>query len=117
MSRHDHPPRTRTAGPFWLLRFAAVLLVLCGMAWGVSEHDAVMSSAVGVAPPADDAPRDATWIDLHRSDDERDVAMQAPSVPLADPRAVVFVVVAPTTIDRCGTGCSGPPTLRGPPAT
>jgi hypothetical protein len=117
MSNDDHPPRTPPAGPFWLPRFAAVLLVLCGMAWGVSEHDAVMSSAVGVAPPADDAPRDATSIDVQRSDDERDVAMHAPSAPLADSLAVASVVAAPATNDRCSSGCIGPPTLRGPPAT
>lgn len=118
MSTNDRPPPHRTSRLDGVLRLAAVLLVLCGLAWGASEHDAVVSSAVGVAPPADDAPRDTTWTDVQRSvDDDRELAAQVPAAPGAGSPAPDVAASAPVTTGGCGTGCHGPPTLRGPPGT
>lgn len=116
MSNDDHPPPHRPPGPSRLLRLGVALLVLLGVAWGISEHDAVISSAIGVAPPADDAPRDTTGVDVQRSGEDA----AATEAPVAAPVAAGSdraVTIAPLDTRLCRSGCTGPPTPRGPPGT
>jgi hypothetical protein len=96
-----------------LLRFAVVLLVLVGVSWGVTEHDTVISSTVGVAPPVDDAPRVTEWTEVGESADDADGT--ATVAPVASDPDVAAAPVVPSAVGGCGSECAGAPTLRGPP--
>jgi len=96
-----------------LLRFAVVLLVLVGVSWGVTEHDTVISSTVGVAPPVDDAARLTEWTEDGESADDADGT--ATVAPVASGSDAAASPVVPGPVGGCGSTCVGGPTLRGPP--
>jgi hypothetical protein len=98
-----------------VLRFAVVLLVLVGVSWGVTEHDAVISSAVGVAPPLDDAPRATEWIEVGDAVEDDGTTTSATLATLGSDRMVAGQREVPGAVAGCGSECAGAPTLRGPP--